>query len=425
MSTAQLLQLGDGGKSLAGSARGWAGMHPVQLGSSPSTQLLISLSLCCPETSPGLKSPQSPAWAARAAQFPPRDATRAGSWLLQAQRRGTDSHHSPAGHVWAGNATDTLLPSPTALHEVRTLLFGGDAGLPTLALGLWVPASLAPFLLLPPCIPTASRSPRLAEPGAVPEPRRAAPGDQLPLRARCHPPVLPALRGHLPLLHSAQALQEQPLLSHRGKQPCRVFGVHGWFPTLWLFGDGPRPALVKASLSAALQLRKLVSDFSIILAILIFCAIDVALGLETPKLLVPSELKVTGGWGIGSALQEVHAGQGLWALPGLLGTQRSPGTAGWGKTPGQGAAAACARSQPGGGRICRRMEPLLRLACSRPAQARPTHTAGAGGLALAGRSLLAHLHSSSTVSSIVSQIEGALEERGGRGLPRRAGIPPL
>ncbi|NXK51823.1 S4A4 protein, partial [Chauna torquata] len=46
-------------------------------------------------------------------------------------------------------------------------------------------------------------------------------------------------------------------------------------------------------------LRKLVSDFSIILAILIFCAIDAALGLETPKLLVPSELKPTNparGW---------------------------------------------------------------------------------------------------------------------------------
>lgn len=78
------------------------------------------------------------------------------------------------------------------------------------------------------------------------------------------------------------------------------------------------------------------SDFSIILAILIFCVIDVALGLETPKLLVPSELKVTGGQGVGSALQEAHAGQGLWALPGLLGTRRCPGTAGWGKTPGQG-----------------------------------------------------------------------------------------
>lgn len=50
-------------------------------------------------------------------------------------------------------------------------------------------------------------------------------------------------------------------------------------------------------MSVALQLRKLVSDFSIILAILIFCAIDAALGLETPKLLVPSELKVTDRWG--------------------------------------------------------------------------------------------------------------------------------
>ncbi|XP_010209614.1 PREDICTED: anion exchange protein 4 [Tinamus guttatus] len=45
--------------------------------------------------------------------------------------------------------------------------------------------------------------------------------------------------------------------------------------------------------------RKLVSDFSIILAILIFCAVDAVLGLETPKLLVPSELKPTNparGW---------------------------------------------------------------------------------------------------------------------------------
>uniref|UniRef100_A0A8B9PTG9 Anion exchange protein n=1 Tax=Apteryx owenii TaxID=8824 RepID=A0A8B9PTG9_APTOW len=47
------------------------------------------------------------------------------------------------------------------------------------------------------------------------------------------------------------------------------------------------------------MLRKLVSDFSIILAILIFCTIDAVLGLETPKLLVPSELKPTNparGW---------------------------------------------------------------------------------------------------------------------------------
>ncbi|NWU71291.1 S4A4 protein, partial [Pterocles burchelli] len=45
--------------------------------------------------------------------------------------------------------------------------------------------------------------------------------------------------------------------------------------------------------------RKLVSDFAIILAILVSCAVDAALGLETPKLLVPSELKPTNparGW---------------------------------------------------------------------------------------------------------------------------------
>ncbi|NXA07571.1 S4A4 protein, partial [Sapayoa aenigma] len=45
--------------------------------------------------------------------------------------------------------------------------------------------------------------------------------------------------------------------------------------------------------------RKLVSDFAVILAILAFCAIDAVLGLETPKLLVPSELKPTNperGW---------------------------------------------------------------------------------------------------------------------------------
>ncbi|KGL97829.1 Electrogenic sodium bicarbonate cotransporter 1, partial [Charadrius vociferus] len=45
--------------------------------------------------------------------------------------------------------------------------------------------------------------------------------------------------------------------------------------------------------------RKLVSDFAIILAILASCTVDATLGLETPKLLVPSELKPTNparGW---------------------------------------------------------------------------------------------------------------------------------
>ncbi|NXR84159.1 S4A4 protein, partial [Pycnonotus jocosus] len=41
------------------------------------------------------------------------------------------------------------------------------------------------------------------------------------------------------------------------------------------------------------EVRKLVSDFAVILAILASCAVDAVLGLETPKLLVPSELKPT------------------------------------------------------------------------------------------------------------------------------------
>ncbi|KAF4098880.1 electrogenic sodium bicarbonate cotransporter 1 [Onychostoma macrolepis] len=45
--------------------------------------------------------------------------------------------------------------------------------------------------------------------------------------------------------------------------------------------------------------RKLISDFAIILAILIFCCVDALIGVDTPKLLVPSEFKPTNpnrGW---------------------------------------------------------------------------------------------------------------------------------
>uniref|UniRef100_A0A3P9KXR2 Anion exchange protein n=1 Tax=Oryzias latipes TaxID=8090 RepID=A0A3P9KXR2_ORYLA len=45
--------------------------------------------------------------------------------------------------------------------------------------------------------------------------------------------------------------------------------------------------------------RKLISDFAIILAILIFCGVDMLVGVETPKLIVPSEFKPTSpnrGW---------------------------------------------------------------------------------------------------------------------------------
>ncbi|XP_068995209.1 solute carrier family 4 member 4a isoform X2 [Embiotoca jacksoni] len=45
--------------------------------------------------------------------------------------------------------------------------------------------------------------------------------------------------------------------------------------------------------------RKLISDFAIILAILIFCGVDMLVGVDTPKLIVPTEFKPTNpnrGW---------------------------------------------------------------------------------------------------------------------------------
>ncbi|KAG9490888.1 hypothetical protein GDO78_006299 [Eleutherodactylus coqui] len=47
------------------------------------------------------------------------------------------------------------------------------------------------------------------------------------------------------------------------------------------------------------SIRKLTGDFSVILTIVIFCAVDIMCGLETPKLVVPNEFKPTNpnrGW---------------------------------------------------------------------------------------------------------------------------------
>lgn len=41
-------------------------------------------------------------------------------------------------------------------------------------------------------------------------------------------------------------------------------------------------------------MRKLISDFAIILTIFLFCGVDALVGVETPKLIVPSEFKVHG-----------------------------------------------------------------------------------------------------------------------------------
>lgn len=43
------------------------------------------------------------------------------------------------------------------------------------------------------------------------------------------------------------------------------------------------------------QVRKVLGDFSSVLAILLGCGLDAFLGLATPKLLVPTEFKVRAG----------------------------------------------------------------------------------------------------------------------------------
>lgn len=41
------------------------------------------------------------------------------------------------------------------------------------------------------------------------------------------------------------------------------------------------------------QWRTLIADFAIIISIMVFCALDHLISLETPKLHVPTEIKVT------------------------------------------------------------------------------------------------------------------------------------
>lgn len=94
--------------------------------------------------------------------------------------------------------------------------------------------------------------------------RWASPGHQLPVRARCHPHLLPALRGHLPLLLCTQTLPEQPLLpcggEHLSATPvtwhlshwCRD-GSGCCTPRVLLEQHPPLPAWAKLSPSAGAE----------------------------------------------------------------------------------------------------------------------------------------------------------------------------
>lgn len=56
------------------------------------------------------------------------------------------------------------------------------------------------------------------------------------------------------------------------------------------------------------QVRKVLSDFSSVLAILLGCGLDALLGLATPKLMVPREFKVRAGKGTGRASRQDPGG---------------------------------------------------------------------------------------------------------------------
>lgn len=58
------------------------------------------------------------------------------------------------------------------------------------------------------------------------------------------------------------------------------------------------------------QVRKVLSDFSSVLAILLGCGLDAFLGLATPKLTVPREFKVRAGRGKNRASRQNLGGGG-------------------------------------------------------------------------------------------------------------------
>ncbi|XP_056290386.1 electrogenic sodium bicarbonate cotransporter 1-like [Pseudoliparis swirei] len=120
------------------------------------------------------------------------------------------------------------------------------------------------------------------------------------------------------------------------KQQCRryggelVGGACGYVPDITLmsfilfFGTYTCSTALKAFKTSRFfptTVRKLLSDFAIILAILIFCGVDAFVGVDTPKLIVPSEFKPTSplrGWFI-----PPFGGNPWWvylaaALPALL-----------------------------------------------------------------------------------------------------------
>lgn len=122
-------------------------------------------------------------------------------------------------------------------------------------------------------------------------------GGSLQLCPGHHPHVLHTVLWHLHLLHVSKKVQDEPIFPHHCELACwanlteqatrRGPNEVPLLPVSW--AAGYRESLC----FPFIQVRKLISDFAIILAILIFCGVDMLVGVDTPKLIVPSEFKVS------------------------------------------------------------------------------------------------------------------------------------
>ena len=149
-----------------------------------------------------------------------------------------------------------LLCKPAMTLTSSPLLSSSSLALLLLLLPLLHLFSSSPLLLVPLLYPSSY----LSSTSSTPLPPSPSP---LPLFLLL-PLLYPSSSASLPLLPPSTPLPPPPTsVSTSSTPPQRVF-----------------------------QLRKLISDFSIIISILVFCGLDYFMELDTPKLHVPTQIKV-------------------------------------------------------------------------------------------------------------------------------------
>ncbi|KAL6114868.1 slc4a4 [Pungitius sinensis] len=116
---------------------------------------------------------------------------------------------------------------------------------------------------------------------------------------------LPLLSSMQPMNASWSSLSKSDCLKYNGElvgKACEFIPDIALMSFILFFGTYTCSMFLKKFKTSQFfptSVRKLISDFAIILAILIFCGVDMLVGVETPKLIVPSEFKPTSperGW---------------------------------------------------------------------------------------------------------------------------------